>query len=104
MKRILLTLTTESARKTYETVFMNCRKLILYNITFKAMTTMYETTTMQHYEYEPSLEVQEESGELEEIKGETRIRKLKNKKSKKSKKSKKKQKNTKEKLRNKESV
>ena len=54
------------------------------------MTTMYETTTMRDYEYEPSLEVQEESGELEEIKGETRIRKLKNKKKqKKAKKSKK---------------
>ena len=50
------------------------------------MTTMYETTTMRDYEYEPSLEVQEESGELEEIKGETRIRKLKNKKKQKSKK------------------
>ena len=32
------------------------------------------------YEYEESQEIQEESGELEEIKGETRIRKLKNKK------------------------
>jgi hypothetical protein len=60
---------------------------------------MYETTTKQEgYEYEPSLEVQEESGELEEIKGETRIRKLKNKKKQK------KQKNTKENLENKESV
>jgi hypothetical protein len=37
-----------------------------------------ETTTM--YEYEKSLEVQEESGELPEHQGNTRIRKLKNKK------------------------
>ena len=60
---------------------------------------MYETTTMQGgYEYEASVEIQEESGELEEIKGETRIRKLKNKKKQK------KQKNTKENLENKESA
>ena len=78
---------------------MKCWKLILYNITFKAATTIYETTTMQEgYEYEESQEIQEESGELEEIKGETRIRKLKNKKKQK------KQKNTKENLENKESA
>ena len=53
------------------------------------------------YEYEASVEIQEESGELEEIKGETRIRKLKNKKKQKKQK---KQKNTKENLENKESA
>ena len=53
---------------------MNFCILILYNITSKDTTTMYETTTNRGYEYEESLEVQQESGVLKEHQGNTRIR------------------------------